>query len=50
MIFGKGISWTSCLVEAGLSKGLIQKSGAWFVYKEQKVQGQVGWFRCLLLR
>lgn len=40
MIFGKGISWTSCLVEAGLSKGLIQKSGAWFVYKEQKVQGK----------
>lgn len=40
MIFGKGISWTSCLVEAGLNKGLIQTRGAWFVYKEQKVQGK----------
>ena len=29
IIFGKGISWESCLLEAGIEKNLVEKKGAW---------------------
>ena len=42
IVFGKGISWVSSLVEAGIDKGLVEKKGAWFEYKERKEQGTRG--------
>ena len=37
MIFGKGISKGSCLVELGLEYNLLEKSGAWFSYNGEKI-------------
>lgn len=37
IIFGKGISKGSCLVDLGLSYGIIEKSGAWFSYNGEKI-------------
>lgn len=37
IIFGKGISQESCLIELGLSYGLVEKSGAWFSYNGEKI-------------
>ena len=37
IIFGKGISKGSCLVDLGLQYDVIQKSGAWFSYKGEKI-------------
>ena len=37
IIFGKGISKGSCLVDLGLTYGIIEKSGAWFSYKGEKI-------------
>ena len=37
IIFGKGISKGSCLVDLGLEYGIIDKSGAWFSYKGEKI-------------
>ena len=37
IIFGKGISKGSCLVDLGLKYDIIQKSGAWFSYNDEKI-------------
>jgi len=37
IIFGKGISRSGEIVDLGVELDLIQKSGAWFSYKEQKI-------------
>lgn len=35
--FGKGISWATSLLEAGVKCGVIQKSGNWFIYGEERL-------------
>ncbi len=37
IIYGKGISQGSCLVDLGLNYELLQKSGSWFSYKGEKI-------------
>lgn len=37
IIFGKGISQGSCLVDLGLQYDILSKSGAWFSYKGEKI-------------
>lgn len=37
IIFGKGISATSCLLDAAVNLGIIQKSGSWYAYGEEKI-------------
>ena len=37
IIFGKGISATASLLDGSLKFDLIQKSGAWYSYNEQKI-------------
>ena len=37
IIFGKGISKGSCLVDLGLAYDIIEKSGAWFSYNGEKI-------------
>jgi recombination protein RecA len=37
IIFGKGISATSCLLDAAVNIGIIQKSGSWYAYGEEKI-------------
>lgn len=37
IIFGKGISRSGELVDIGVELEIIQKSGAWFSYKDQKI-------------
>ena len=37
LIFGKGISATSCLLDAAVNIGIIQKSGSWYAYGEEKI-------------
>ncbi|MBQ7339870.1 MAG: recombinase RecA [Clostridia bacterium] len=37
IIFGKGISNASCLVDLGVSYGILEKSGAWFSYNGEKI-------------
>ena len=36
MIYGKGISQEGCLLDIGVDKGLIEKSGSWFSYNGDK--------------
>lgn len=35
--FGKGISWATSLLEAGLKTGVIIKSGSWFLYGDERL-------------
>ena len=43
IVFGKGISKSSCLVDLALKFGLMTKSGSWFSYKgERFAQGREG--------
>lgn len=43
IIYGKGISKEGCLIDLGIEKGIIQKAGAWFTYKKDKIgQGREG--------
>ena len=43
IVFGKGISQSSCLVDLALKFGLMTKSGSWFNYKgERFAQGREG--------
>ncbi len=43
IVFGKGISKSSCLVDLALKFGLMTKSGSWFNYKgERLAQGREG--------
>ena len=37
ILFGKGISQGSCLVDLGLQYDIIQKSGSWFSYNGEKI-------------
>jgi recombination protein RecA len=37
IIFGKGISKGSCLVDLGLQYDVLQKSGSWFSYNDEKI-------------
>ncbi|MBE5753900.1 MAG: recombinase RecA [Clostridiales bacterium] len=37
IIFGKGISKGSCLVDLGLQYEILQKSGSWFSYNGEKI-------------
>ena len=37
IIFGKGISQGSCLIDLGIQYDIIQKSGAWFSYNGEKI-------------
>ena len=37
IIYGKGISRGSCLVDLGLQYDILQKSGAWFSYQGDKI-------------
>ena len=36
IIYGKGISQAGCLLEIGVEKGIIEKSGSWFSYQGEK--------------
>ena len=40
IIFGKGISKGSCIVDLGVQYDIIGKSGAWFSYEGTKFQGR----------
>ena len=40
IIYGEGISRTSELVDAALKLDLIEKSGSWFTFREQRLQGK----------
>jgi recombination protein RecA len=43
IIYGKGISREGCLIDLGLEKGIIARSGAWFSYKKNRIgQGREG--------
>jgi len=35
--FGKGISWATSLLESGVKYGVIQKSGNWFIYRDERL-------------
>lgn len=37
IIYGKGISQTGCLVDLALNADIIQKSGSWFSYNDEKI-------------
>ena len=37
IIFGKGISKGSCVIDLGLQYDILQKSGAWFSYNGEKI-------------
>ena len=37
MIFGKGVIKNSCIVDLASANELIQKSGSWFSYKEERI-------------
>lgn len=41
ILYDEGISAESSLLDIGVQAGIVQKSGAWFIYKEEKIgQGQ----------
>ncbi|MCD8040233.1 MAG: recombinase RecA [Clostridia bacterium] len=37
IIYGKGISREGCLIDLGVEYGILQKSGSWFSYKDEKI-------------
>ncbi|MCD7729776.1 MAG: recombinase RecA [Clostridia bacterium] len=37
IIYGKGISREGCLIDLGVEFGVLQKSGSWFSYKDEKI-------------
>ncbi len=37
IIFGKGISKGSCIIDLGIQYDVIKKSGAWFSYNDEKI-------------
>ena len=40
LIFGKGICWSSSVVEAGIKYKLVEQKGAWFEYGGHREQGK----------
>ena len=36
IIYGKGISQAGCLLDLGVEKGILEKSGSWFSYQGEK--------------
>jgi len=42
ILYNEGISKTGDLIDLGVNKGLIKKSGAWFTYDEDRYQGREG--------
>ncbi len=43
IIFGKGISRESCIIDLGVEHGVLTKSGSWFGYKGERIcQGRNG--------
>lgn len=37
IMYGKGISNTACILDVAVSKGIVQKGGSWFSYKDEKI-------------
>ncbi len=37
IIYGKGISNTACVLDVAVDCGIVQKSGAWFSYNDEKI-------------
>lgn len=37
MILGQGISRESCILDKGVEAGIIEKSGSWFIYGDEKL-------------
>ncbi len=37
IIFGKGISQASCLIDLGVQNGIVSKSGSWFSYNDERI-------------
>lgn len=37
IIFGKGISKGSCLIDLGVANGVVEKSGSWFSFNGEKI-------------
>ncbi len=37
IIFGKGISQASCLIDLGVQHDIVQKSGSWFSYNDERI-------------
>lgn len=37
IIYGKGISRSSCILDLAVQLGIIEKSGAWFTYKDERL-------------
>ncbi|MBE5731083.1 MAG: recombinase RecA [Clostridiales bacterium] len=37
IIYGKGISRSSCVLDLAVSLGIIEKSGAWYTYKDERI-------------
>ena len=37
MIFGEGISIESSIIDTGVEYGVVDKSGSWFVYKNERL-------------
>lgn len=37
IMYGKGISNTACILDVAVAKGIVQKGGSWFSYKDEKI-------------
>ena len=37
LYYGEGISHEGCLLDMGVSEGFIEKSGTWFMYKNERL-------------
>ncbi|MCM1306612.1 MAG: recombinase RecA [Bacteroides sp.] len=37
IMYGKGISNTACILDVAVNKGIVQKGGSWFSYKDEKI-------------
>lgn len=37
LYFGRGVSWATSLLEAGVKFGILQKSGNWFLYGDERL-------------
>ena len=37
IIFGKGVSKGSCIIDLGVAHGIVEKSGSWFSYNGEKI-------------